>query len=68
MDFKADSLSEAARFYFFKIFYDVQPGEHQYKFRVGPGDGGWAIDDDMDKGKPKVSVDHVLTRHKIWRR
>lgn len=50
MDFEADQSSDSAHFNFHKTFPMVKPGDHQYKFRLGPGEEGWTVDGDANMG------------------
>ena len=55
MDFEPYQSSDQVHFHFSKSF-KVKPGEHQYKFRLGPGEEGWTVDDDVDMGKSTCSA------------
>ncbi len=47
--------SDPPQLHFFKEFKDVEEGQYQYKFRLGPGDW-WILDDKSQTGQPSCNV------------
>jgi len=46
--------SEDGQYHFWKEF-DAEEGEHQYKYRLGPGEW-WALDENKPTGKSACAV------------
>lgn len=63
MEFEADQSSDSAHFNFSKTFPMIKPGEHQYKFRLGPGEEGWTVDDDVNMGESMVP--QHISQHRL---
>lgn len=49
MDVEESRDNDNIRYSFYKTV-DIRPGEHQYKFRLGPGDW-WIYDEDIEHGE-----------------
>lgn len=60
------NTSDPAQLHFFKEFKDVEVGQYQYKFRLGPGDW-WILDDKAETGQPSCTV-HTHFRETLEKR